>query len=250
MSDEEPEDRESSASAETSLLFIWERLIAALLGAGGVFFGGLAVFTTSNQAGSAVLLLVSAAFLLIGIQGTPLTKLTSGSNTVQLEKRRIVRRLKIAAREADDSKTSKVYEDAASIVQSPAWSASGSIAVSGRKFEHRIHEAFQRIGVNALPMSRSDSSADFIVGDNETRVAVVVKYRRHVLGMRDVDESLGMVTRTGLPLLIVTNAPLSSKVQEFNSTWGDRRPRVEIITWHSEASDELLRRAWIRTSQT
>src|SRR2546423_8221089 len=48
----------------------WERAVAMLI---GTVLAGLAIwalFTSSNQAGTAALLLVAAAFLLIGVQGT------------------------------------------------------------------------------------------------------------------------------------------------------------------------------------
>jgi hypothetical protein len=77
-----------------------------------------------------------------------------------------------------------------------------------------------------------------------------VKYRRHILGMADVDKALGVMTRAGLPILLVTNAPLSSKVQEFNATWGDRHPRAEVVTWRNEADDQVLHRALVRTKET
>ena len=52
----------------------WERICALAIGAicGGA--GGYAAFEKSNQAGTAMLLILAAIFLLIGIQGTPLIK--------------------------------------------------------------------------------------------------------------------------------------------------------------------------------
>jgi hypothetical protein len=43
---------------------------------------------STNQAGTAILLILSAIFLLIGIQGTSLIRFSTGSNTVELERRR------------------------------------------------------------------------------------------------------------------------------------------------------------------
>src|SRR6516162_7951910 len=50
--------------------------------------GGYAVFEKSNQAGTAMLLILAAIFLLIGVQGTPLIKFGSSSGSVELERRR------------------------------------------------------------------------------------------------------------------------------------------------------------------
>jgi len=242
------EDDDQSPVDLPSLLFSWERATAAVLGACGAFFGGLAVFTTSNQAGSAVLLLISAAFLLIGIQGTPLTKLTSGTNTLELDKRRIGQRLFRKARKEKDPEVAQAYEEAASLVLQGIQHAPRTLGDSARDYEHRVRQAFHRIGATVQPASEPDSPIDFVATKGESRTAVMVKYRRHVIGIREIEPASNEVTRTGLPLMIVTNAPLSSKVQEFNSTWGDRHPRAEVVTWRNGSSDQQLLRVFVRTA--
>ena len=59
----------------TEPLPIWARVTAIALGAGGVAAGGVAVFVSSNQAGTAFLLLIGAVLMVLGIQGTPLRRL-------------------------------------------------------------------------------------------------------------------------------------------------------------------------------
>jgi hypothetical protein len=230
-----------------SPLFTWERATAAVLGACGAVFGCLAVFITSNQAGSAVLLLISAAFLLIGIQGTPLTKLTSGSNTLELDKRRIGQQLFQKARKEKDPEVAQAYEEAASLVLQGVQHAPMTLTDVARGYEHRVLQAFHRIGVEVQPAS--ELAIDFVATKGGSRTAIMVKYRRHVIGIKEIEAASDEVTRTGLPLMIVTNAPLSSKVQEFNSTWGDRHPRAEVVTWRNEASDQQLLRVFTRTAQ-
>lgn len=243
------EDDDQTPTDLPSLLFSWERITAAALGACGTFFGGLAVFTTSNQAGSAVLLLISAAFLLIGIQGTPLTRLTSGSNTLELDKRRIGQRLFQKARKEEDPEVAQAYQEAASLVLQGTRHPPRTLADAAHDYEHRVQHAFHRTAVQIQPASELDSPIDFIATKGDRRTAVIVKYRRHVIGIKEIEDTSDEVTRTGLPLMIVTNAPLSSKVQEFNSTWGDRHPRAEVVTWRTEASDQQLLRVFIRTAQ-
>jgi hypothetical protein len=53
----------------------WERLLAGIVGAAAGAAGTYTVFETSNQAGSAALIVVGAAFLLVGVQGTRLIRL-------------------------------------------------------------------------------------------------------------------------------------------------------------------------------
>ena len=63
----------------------WERAFAILLGLLFGTGGAFAIFDSSNQAGTAVLLLASAGFFLIGVQGTSLIRFGSGSGAIELE---------------------------------------------------------------------------------------------------------------------------------------------------------------------
>jgi hypothetical protein len=78
-----------------------ERATALVIGIATGGGGAYAVFASSNQAGTAILLILSAIFLLIGIQGTSLIRFSTGSNTVELERRRrtVERAVKEIARE-------------------------------------------------------------------------------------------------------------------------------------------------------
>lgn len=127
--------------------------------------------------------------------------------------------------------------------------ASKTLAEAARQYEQRVMHAFHRIGAVAQPASELDSPIDFVATKDEARTAVIVKYRRHIIGIKEIEAASNAVTRSGLPLMIVTNAPLSSKVQEFNSTWGDRLPRAEVVTWRNETSDPQLLRVYTRTAR-
>src|SRR5580700_972047 len=90
MSDlDEDNDLTSTGDSEPpEPLVKWERICALIVGAvcGGA--GGYVVFEKSNQAGTAILLILAAIFLLIGVQGTPLIRFGSNSGSVELERRR------------------------------------------------------------------------------------------------------------------------------------------------------------------
>lgn len=66
-----------------------ERGIALAVGIAAGGGGGYAVFVSSNQAGTAILLVLSAIFLLIGVQGTSLIRFSAG----RLAHRRIPRHM-------------------------------------------------------------------------------------------------------------------------------------------------------------
>ncbi len=76
----------------TGLLTVGERRIAFAIGAIAGGAGGYAVFASSNQAGTVVLLLISLVFLLAGVEGTPLVWHLVRSGAHVAGKRRLERR--------------------------------------------------------------------------------------------------------------------------------------------------------------
>ncbi|QKV77086.1 hypothetical protein [Amycolatopsis sp. Hca4] len=92
-----------SSSVSDRLMTGWERALACLFGFGIAGAGGVAVFVSSNQAGTTSLVLIGAVFLLIGIQGTPIAKATKDS--IELRARRVAKKAKELAKEgrADDA---------------------------------------------------------------------------------------------------------------------------------------------------
>jgi putative peptidoglycan lipid II flippase len=95
------QERASSSQRRPGLLTPRERQSAIAIGviAGGA--GGYAVFASSNQAGTVLLLLISLVFLLVGVEGTPLLWHVVTPGTHQAGKRRLDR----AARRAQPSAT-------------------------------------------------------------------------------------------------------------------------------------------------
>lgn len=65
----------------------WERVAALCAGLVLGAVGCVAVFLSANQAGTTALLLAAAVFLLIGIQGTLLVRVSGGSNAAEFERR-------------------------------------------------------------------------------------------------------------------------------------------------------------------
>jgi hypothetical protein len=74
-------------------LLWWERLGSSVIGVACVGGGLYATFRSGNQGGTLALLLVGAAFLLMGLQGTPLVSIGSGDNRLRLERRRQLQRV-------------------------------------------------------------------------------------------------------------------------------------------------------------
>ena len=109
MSDlNEDNDLDSTSDSDPpEPLVRWERICALIVGGvcGGA--GGYAVFEKSNQAGTAMLLILAAIFLLIGVQGTPLIRFGSNSGSVELERRRRRKVQQALAQASEESSTEK-----------------------------------------------------------------------------------------------------------------------------------------------
>jgi hypothetical protein len=237
----EPEDLPEPMQA-------WERLVVVLLGVAASGIGCYAVFKTSNQAGTAVLLVIGAAFVLIGIQGTPLIKLGSGANNVELERRRRrVEQVAEQAREEGDPDLARDIVEAASILDPsivPAPQVLGAIYVD------QVRHALLRAGARVIDASRTDAGVDMIAETSTGAVAVVIKYRRRSPLTRqyvDTVVSNWKPNRT-VGLLLVTNAPMSGDLNESNAKV-ENRPPVEIVTWNDERDDGILVRSLRRLTR-
>jgi hypothetical protein len=224
--------------------------VAVGLSAGGA--GAYTVFQGTNQAGSAALVLVGAAFLLIGIQGTRLIRLGSAGTTIELAEREVASRLIERAEREKDPEIAEGIAEAASIV-SP--SVARSPILEARTYELEVRRAIKRVGMIPVPLP-ANAGIDFEVTNHTGRRAFIeAKHRRYgPLLTKDVDLVAGRATRM-LPdddnsgVLIVTNAPLSGSLQELNAQQRPAGRVIELITWNDERDDELLARALDRVSR-
>ncbi|MGW0647478.1 hypothetical protein ACWD4T_01510 [Streptomyces umbrinus] len=60
--------------------------------------------------------------------------------------------------------------------------------------------------------------------------------------MRDIEKVVSKLPSLTANVLIMTNAPLSEEVHEFNRTY-DARPRCEVVQWQGDEDTPLLVRA-------
>lgn len=223
----------------------WERRVAFALGLLFAGPGGWAVFSSSNQAGSVALLLMGAAFLLIGVQGTPLIKIGGSTANVELERRR--RRVQTAIEQADTELNPDVAQgmiDAATIMEP-------GLVLSARSqahlYEDRVGAALGTIFEN-LEREAPPDRHDFVVTTPMGRTAVEVKYKQ-VGSFRARDVAMiarRLKNKTG-KIVVATNAPLSEEVRAINAggTYNDGT-MVEVVTWNDETHNDLLHRAILR----
>jgi len=237
MDEDEPRDPPRSAEPLGRV----ERTTALAVGVASGGAGAYAVFASANQAGTAILLVLSAIFLLIGVQGTALIRFSSGSNTVELERRKrdVEQAVKMVAKE-DPARAAGIIEGA-EIAQPNL----GSFAqVEETLFARRVELAIVGLGY-FIANNFADSGADLIVGDkkNLSFVYVVTKYRDlSPLPTPWVRETASRKHNIPYPLLIVTNVGFRTVATAYVED-AQRESSAKLIQWRDSQDTDVLRDA-------
>ncbi|MBM0231420.1 hypothetical protein JNW91_05800 [Micromonospora sp. STR1_7] len=249
---EEPEEPQADAQPDdfqTEPMIAWERVVAGVLGAVAGGAGGAAVFVTDNQAGSAALALIGAAFLFVAVQGTPVIRLGAGSNSLELGRRRQRRAIQAAEAEREHGNF-----DAASGIIEGARIADPEIEelpeYRALWYEDRVAKALMGLGAKVTRL-RVDQRFDMLAQTASESVAVVVKFREDgPLGSQDVAMA-DYVTQTATVggVLVVTNAALSGEIEQHNASRPPGTRPVEVVTWNDDRDNRLLARTLARTAR-
>jgi hypothetical protein len=220
-----------------------ERACCIIVGvvAGGA--GGYVAFERSNQLGSAVLLVIGAVFLIVGIQGTRLMRFTSGSNIVELEqkKRIIADAIEKAQDEGNIEKASGIVEGAA--IAAPALGLAKNV---GLQYELQVASTIADMGY-LVTTSSLDRGFDLIITNESghTIYAELKRYSRPV-PRQLVDALMHRVSTILVPIVLISYTELSSAAQEAVSKGGI----LEVVQWRDKSDDnrlaETLRRMFER----
>ena len=222
----------------------WERWVASAL---GVILGGLgvwSVFISSNQAGSAVLLLIGASFLLIGVQGTPLIKIGGSTANLELERRRRAKEVANLAQDETNPDVAQGMLEAAAIIEPKLTGL--SVQLQSYVYEDRVGVALDRL-FDEVERLRPPDRRDFTVTTPMGQADIEVKFKRQgTFRARDVAAVVRRHKGETRKLVIVTNAPLAEDVRAINSTGVYDGMAVETVTWNDSGDDGLLQRAILR----
>jgi hypothetical protein len=224
-----------------------ERITALAVGVAAGGGGGYAVFASTNQAGTAILLILSAIFLLIGIQGTSLIRFSTGSNTVELERRRrIVEQAVKEAAKDDVERAEGIIEGAGLAIPSLQDFPFAEETLYVRRLELAISE----LGYRTSSTSYVDRGADITVrnGSGDTQLEVEVKYRKQSpLSPRIVRDvlhqysDLRRYSNPHLPLLIVTNVGFSTVATAYaRDAEQEFKLPIRLIQWRDSADNNAL----------
>jgi hypothetical protein len=226
-------------------LLRWERAVAIIIGTAFAGVAIFALFNSANQAGTAALLLVAAAFLLIGVQGTALIRFGSGTTSVELDRRAAaaVQRADEVA-EQDPQLAMGILEGAAIIEPRVGPAASAFRAIS---YENAVRQALERVRPEAT-VTVAEPPIDLAVLAPSGKVLVAVVYRRSrslqqidlapLVGSRQLEDAVGG--------LAVTNQALSSSVADYIAEAAKSGVRVEAATWDGPGNDHDLGQALSR----
>ncbi|MFD3746393.1 hypothetical protein [Nocardia sp. NPDC058633] len=231
-----------------------ERWLAGILGTAFGAAGGAAVFLSDNQAGSAALLILATVLLLLGVQGTALTRFGSGEHSFEMaEKRRqLGKALRQEAEVSEDPNEAVVYARAAEIV---APSPAGVRMVEGLEYEASFLRALDRLAIPYYLPSQSDSpSTDVVVVVDGIDVYVELKARAKPLSAADVRrESVRLMkmaawdgqSRQSLLVVNHVDSPLTvSKAREMMHLRDSGT--FDIVVWNGPDDDDAVRTALLR----
>lgn len=214
----------------------WERICALTVGAicGGA--GGYAVFERSNQAGTAMLLILAAIFLLIGVQGTPLIRFGSNSGSVELERRRR-RKVQQALEQANEEDNAEKAEGIVEGVKLVAPDLVPKSFETYRQYEDSVANALSKMGYK---VSREESfkerRADLGITKNGRTVYAELKIHRRSIQSDVLHQVIGMATILSAPVLLIATSQLTNSARALIG-----HNSVDFVQWRDETDNPELR---------
>lgn len=243
-----PEDgSETEGDRSSALLSKHERGLALGLGVASGTAGTVAVFVSENQAGTAALFILAAALLLMGVQGTPLTRFGSGEHSVEFTRRRLGRELIAQARLEPSSERATAYVEAAEIV-SPG--TQDSPVARTLNYTIDLGDALERVTGEGpfRPTDPSEREITYFMGSGSGRIAIVAKLSASVNEMATALAIAGRSRSDATSILLVTAEATTDQFNDIQQWVMDSgQPRaVETVVWRGPTDDSDLRQALTR----
>ncbi|MCA1600820.1 MAG: hypothetical protein LC776_03925 [Acidobacteria bacterium] len=226
-----------------------ERALAGFIGATGTGVGGVGIFLSDNQAGTAVISLLGVIFLVMAVQGTALRRLTKdgGDFADRALEQHTVNKVQEALEE-QGPKAAQAALDAATAAR-PALERSPAVAViNGHLYEREAIDAVRAAWRNVIKRRATGSftwtamneepdlgvDAIFSVeGAEKPKIAVEVLYSHDTLLTPDrLGGRLRRMDRYGIPYLIVSSERASPRAWKM---WKDLPRAVprQFVHWRA-----------------
>ncbi|UQX00997.1 hypothetical protein [Streptomyces sp. RerS4] len=239
--DEMPEIPEPDAVPLTR----WERVGASMAGVLLAGAGTVAVFVSSNQAGSVALLLAGAVLLIMAINGSPLTRARYQDYEVLMARRRH------AVAETIEQEAPQDARQALQVLSAidPRSSNDPFVArVSGAVYEREVAERLSALHPGSvLRGGLGDSGIDIVLQTASARIGVNVKEGRSVLTTAvlraAVQAAVQVRDHRVAPidaLLLVTNRPLPQDVARRLREVASAGIPVAVVRWVDDQDDDAL----------
>jgi hypothetical protein len=226
-------------------LSLWQRL---LLGLGALAFGGLgvlAIFTTENEAGTAVALLGCGVLLLIAVQGTMVQRISAGDKSIELaEVRRSI--AEQAKAEAADNPEAAIELIQSYEMADPRSQADPSISSA----KASIYDS-QVIGAVMMEMTEISPEAQVLDGGvagallryevDERVVIVEAKYRlpHRRLYLSDIRRARSVLAANrAAGALVVSNVGMTADARDLLN---ESAPPIEVVVWDPVAGNGPVR---------
>jgi hypothetical protein len=178
--------------------------------------GAIAVYATSNQAGTTALLLIGAVFVIIGLQGTPLVR--ASKDSIELRGRRIAKKAKEIAGEGNPTEAENFVRGA--IDADPRLSKAKSL----NKVSADLYEISARHAVEKIAYEKGFLTEKGWVDEGRINLYLTAR-RADPLDTLRIDVAIwhaqaisysallkAMSSQLIVPILIVSNSPPSPRV--------------------------------------
>lgn len=220
-----------------------ERSGAAAAGVALLVAGCIATFRVENQAGTAVLLLSGVAFLVMGIQGTPLIRIGGENTSIEME-RRYRRARRIVERIAEEDGPEAAHQAAEVLEDVDPHLRLGHAADNAMTYERAVYDHLCNVldGTSVTITTGAvfgPAEVDILVETPEDRLLIDVKYSsRQLLSASVVHEVVGKFVR-GIPgkIILISNVPLTVSGIEWMKNAGQD---VVFVQWRGGEDNQSL----------
>lgn len=198
----------------------WERIVAVAAGVAIGVTGFVAMFVTKNEAGVAVAILLAGVLILLGIQGTPLTRLGAKDYSVEWIAReevreevvdRVLERAEQSPAEAEAILEGYQLADPSLLRDRKLMRALGSTL--GMRSVDNIARVAEQMGWGVEKLARRNNAVADVLLQREGK-SIAVEVRHYEPGRKADAETLRQVIETARAVgasavLFVTNVPLT-----------------------------------------
>jgi hypothetical protein len=238
-------DRDSAIEEprQAGRLTRWQRawLVASAVAFGGL--GVLAIFTTENEAGTAVALLLCGVLLLVAIQGMMVQRITAGDKSIELAyvRRNIAEQAKSEAHDDPDGARELIeaYQAADPGSRGDPLIASAKASI----YESQVLAAVMIAMPEIAPGAQVAGGDDVLYQVDGNGLVVEAKYRlpHRRLYPNDIRKLLSrLAARPSTAMLIVSNVGVTREAQRLLE---ESQHLIKLVEWNPDDGPEPVRTA-------